>query len=124
MTTEEAVGAWIEGWLRGMKTADPDLINARYADDVVFRSHPFRRPESPAGYAAKILAAGPVDEASFERPLVAGDRAAVEYRVVGGGEEIRGVTLLVFNVRGLVTEHRDYWAAQPLRGNAMPAGGE
>jgi hypothetical protein len=55
-----------------------------------------------------------VHEVVFGEPLVAGDRAAVEYRAVftagGRRQEVRGVSVLRFDGDGLVAEHRDYWA--------------
>jgi hypothetical protein len=96
-----------------MFAADPAAIAAVYAEGAQFRSHPFRELETAGAYAERLLAHGPVEEAEFEEPLIERDRAAVAYRVVAEGEEIRGVTLLRFNENGLVTEHRDYWAAAP-----------
>jgi hypothetical protein len=51
----------------------------------------------------------------FDEPIVDGDRAAVLWRGStqlkhGGGEELRGVSLLRFDVDGLVIEQRDVWA--------------
>jgi hypothetical protein len=111
MTAQDAVRRWVDAWLRGMRDADPDVIATVYAPGADFRSHPFRDAETARGYAARVLAAGPVDEAAFEEPIVDGDRAAVAYRIVAEGEEIRGVTLLRFAADGRVVEHRDYWAS-------------
>jgi ketosteroid isomerase-like protein len=111
METREAAARWVEAWTRGLADADVEAVAAAYTDDATFRSHPFRDPESPRGYAERILADGPVDESTFGVPLVDGDRAAVEYRVVAGGEIIAGVTVLRFRGDGLAVEHRDYWDA-------------
>ena len=53
----------------------------------------------------------------FGTPLVDGDRAAVPWRgkttlVVGGGEDLVGVSLLRFDDRGLVVERCDIWLAR------------
>jgi SnoaL-like domain len=104
-----------------MRNADIEAIAAVYAEGAAFRSHPFRPLESPRDYAARVLAAGPVADAVFERPLIDGDRAAVEYRVIAEGEEIRGITVLRFDDQGQVVDHRDYWAALEIGSEASAA---
>ena len=46
MDAAAAVQAYIEGWTTGWQEADAEAIGALYADDAVFRSHPFREPET------------------------------------------------------------------------------
>jgi len=54
---------------------------------------------------------------SFGEPVVAGDRAVVEYWAVvvedGGETTIAGVALLRFGADGLVRSQNDYWASEP-----------
>jgi ketosteroid isomerase-like protein len=119
MTPEQAARAWVEAWQRGWTAHNPAPIGERYADDALFVSHPFREPlRGGAGareYARKAFEyEEEVHEIGFGEPIVAGNRAAVEYWsvFVGDGREqtLRGVTLLRFREDGLVIEHRDFWA--------------
>ena len=54
----------------------------------------------------------------FREPVVAGDRAAVEYWAVlsaGGDEEtLAGIALVRFG-QAAVLEQRDYWSMEPGR---------
>ena len=120
MDTEAAARAWVEAWQRGWATGDADAIGALYAADAVYRSHPFREPERSAGeYARRAFSGEELAEVRFGEPVVAGDRAAVEYWAVlaadADDETLAGVTVLRFGPDGLVLEHRDYWAMQPGR---------
>ncbi len=108
----------MDAWERGWRAHDADLIAARYAADVEFRSHPFREPEDARTYVERVFADEEAEpQVSFGEPIVDGDRAAVEYRatVAYSAREhmLAGVTLLRFDDEGLVVEHRDYWALEP-----------
>jgi hypothetical protein len=115
-----AASAWVDGWRRGWEAGDADVIGALYADDAVYRSHPFGEPEASAhAYALRAFAEDDLVECRFGEPAVDGDRAAVEYwailRTPRGEETLAGVTLLRFGPDGRVVEHRDYWSMQPGR---------
>ena len=107
---------WIEAWDRGWRASDPDPIVALYAPDAVFLTHPFRAPATPRDYIAQAFAdAALVEGPRWAEPLVAGERAAVEYWAIlrarsGAALTISGVTVLRFRPDGLAAEHRDYWA--------------
>ena len=120
MDTEAAARAWVEAWEHGWATGDPDAIGAMYAESAVYRSHPFREPERSAHeYVRRAFSDEELAEVRFGDPIVAGDRAAVEYWAVlsadGAEETLAGLTILRFGPDGLVLEHRDYWAMQPGR---------
>src|SRR3954471_15280079 len=120
MDAAAAARAWVEGWTAGWENADPERIAALYADDAVFRSHPFREPERSArDYALRAFADEECVECRFGEPRVAGDWAAVEYwallRADGEEETLAGIALLRFGADGHVAEQRDYWAMQPGR---------
>jgi hypothetical protein len=122
----DAARAWVEAWELGWRTHDVEPIVARYAEDAVFRSHPFREPEDPRTYVERVLAEEEAEpELWFGRPIVSDDRAAVEYwailRVEGQEHTLAGATLLRFDADGLVVEHRDYWALEPGRRERPPA---
>jgi hypothetical protein len=112
---EAAAGRWVEGWTAGWRAKDPDAIAALYAAHHVYRSHPFREPEAGAReYALRAFGEEELVECRFGAPVVAGDRAAVEYHAIlrerGTDYTLAGVALVRFDADGLVTEHRDYWA--------------
>ena len=120
MHAEDAARAWVEAWTKGWQEGDADVIGALYADDAVFRSHPFREPErSGRDYALRAFADEELVECRFGVPLVDGDRAAVEYwallSVDGEVETLAGIALVRFRPDGRVAEQRDYWAMQPGR---------
>ncbi len=123
MKTDDAARAWVAGWTAGWERGDADAIGALYAEDAIFRSHPFRDPErSPRDYALRAFADEELVECRFGEPIVAGERAAVEYWAIlaadGEEETLAGCALIRFGADGLVVEQRDYWSMQP--GRAQP----
>ncbi len=115
MDTRAAAARWRETWDGGWQRLDAGPIVALYREDAVFQSHPFRAPESAADYITRTLAEESTATCEFDEPIVDGDRAAVSWRGStqlkhGGSEELRGVSLLRFDVDGLVIEQRDVWA--------------
>jgi hypothetical protein len=59
-------------------------------------------------------------ECRFGEPIVAGDRAAVDWWAIvtsldGSVESLAGTSLLRFDPADLVVEQRDAWAAKPGR---------
>ena len=120
MNGDEAARAWVHAWEQGWPAHDPGVIAARYADDAVFRSHPFREPADARSYVARVLAEEDDEpEVWFGAPIVSGDRAAVEYWAVvsseGREQTLAGTTVLRFDQDGLAIEHRDYWAIEEGR---------
>lgn len=114
MRAEEAVRAWIDAWQRAWPTKDVDTIAARYADGAVYSSHPFRVPETARSYLERAFGEEALSEAHFGEPVVAGDRAAVEYWAVLRSPDaaeitIAGTSFLRFDADGRVVAHRDYW---------------
>ena len=114
MTTEEAVQRWIDGWLRGWRALDSEPIVALFADDCFFLSHPFRDPQRPRDYVEWALAEEDWAEPWFGEPVVAGERAAVEWRAYvrenGRDVTLAGTSLLRFREDGQCVEQRDAWA--------------
>ncbi|HEX5903595.1 MAG TPA: nuclear transport factor 2 family protein [Actinomycetota bacterium] len=108
---------WAEAWRAAWRTHDVELLRPFYAEDVEFRSQPFREPQAPADYAAWAFQDEAEARVWFAEPRVVGtDRAAVEYWGVsiprhGTTETIAGVALLRFGPDGRVVEQRDYWNA-------------
>jgi ketosteroid isomerase-like protein len=118
-----SVHAWIAGWSKGWAAADPEPIAALYAEDAVFRSHPFREPRLGAAGAREYARWAFADEETvdfrFGEPVVDGDRAAVEYwailRADGEDRTLFGIALLRFGPDGLVVQQRDYWSMEEGR---------
>jgi ketosteroid isomerase-like protein len=116
----DAARRWADVWARAWPAADVETITALYADDAVFYSHPFREREAPREYIARVFDEQAEAECRFGVPVVAGDRAAVEWWAAitsadGSLETIAGTSLLRFGEDGLVVEQRDAWAAVPER---------
>ena len=114
MEPEAAARAWIEAWEHAWPTGDVDAIASRYAAGAVYASHPFRRPETARSYLERAFGEEALVDARFGEPIVAGDRAAVEYWAVLRTPDdaeitIAGATFLHFDAEGRVTDHRDYW---------------
>jgi SnoaL-like domain len=118
--TAEAARRWAEVWSRAWPAADVDAIDALYARDAVFHSHPFRDPQGPKEYVAWAFADQKEAECRFGEPLVSDDRAAVDWWGVivapdDSVETLAGTSLIRFDADGLVTEQRDVWASEPGR---------
>ena len=116
----EAAARWAEVWSGGWPAADVEAIAALYAPDAVFYSHPFREREPPRAYLEAVFAEQAEAECRFGRPVVAEDRAAVDWWGVitahdGTVETVAGTSLLRFDGNGLVVEQRDAWAGEPAR---------
>jgi hypothetical protein len=109
-----SVERWIEGWKQAWNALDASFLDGVYADDCVYRSHPFRAPAPPLEYARRVLAEEDAVDARFGEPVVEGNRAAVEWwaTLVEDGKEITlaGCSMLRFGPDGRCVEQRDYWA--------------
>ena len=127
MDTQTAVGGWIETWARAWPAKDADAVASVYADDAAFRSQPFRELQHPRDYAEWTFSEQDEAECWFGTPLVAGDRAVVEYWAVvrfrGADETIAGIAVIQFGRDGLVREQHDYWNAQEGRREPPPGWG-
>jgi ketosteroid isomerase-like protein len=116
MDARAAAQRWADTWSRAWPQRDADAIVALYADAVVYRSPPFRQPDlgltCVRRYLNEQFAAEENIECSFGRPIVSGDRAAVEWWAswTEDGQQLSyaGVTVLHFDDQGQVVEHRDY----------------
>jgi uncharacterized protein (TIGR02246 family) len=117
--------AWVDAWTRAWPAKDPEPVASLYADDAVFASQAFREAlRGPAGvreYMEWAFADQQHVDFAFADPIVAGDRAAVEWWAVitatdGSEETILGASLLRFDPKGRVLEDRAYWASEPGRG--------
>jgi ketosteroid isomerase-like protein len=120
MDVQAAARAWVDAWQSAWPASDPEPLEAVYADDVVFYSHPFRPRESWRAYAEWAFVGQAEAECRFGEPLVAGDMAAVEWWGAvtandGSVETVAGTSLLRFGADGRVVEQRDAWAGKAGR---------
>ena len=128
MRMRAAARAWVDAWERAWPVGDVELVGALYAEECLFYSHPFRKPETPRDYVAWAFAEQASAECRFGEPVVEGDRAAVDWWAVttgpDGEETIAGTSLLRFDAAGLVVEQRDAWALEPGRRDLPDWAGE
>jgi SnoaL-like domain len=120
---EAAARAWVDAWDRAWRAKDESALEPVYTEDAVHRSHPDRAPHSPIEYARGAFADEGDDlELSWGEPLVAGNRAAVEWwaALTESGElvTLAGTSWLTFGNDGRVIEQHDYWTITP--GRAAP----
>ena len=116
MDARAAASAWVDGWSRAWPAGDAELVASLYVEGAVFRSHPFREPQTALAYARWAFAEEDEQlvECRFGEPVVEPPRAAVEYwallRRRGGGEAtLAGIAVIRFRDDGRVVEQRDYW---------------
>ena len=120
MDTAAAARRFVDGWTDAWFGRDPDAVAALYADDAVFVSQPFREPQAPRDYAAWAFADDePLVEVHWGEPILAVDRAIIEYWAFMGDATLAGVALIRFGSDGLVVDQRDYWAVE--NGRREPA---
>jgi ketosteroid isomerase-like protein len=112
---------WAVGYESAWRAADAESAAALYAEDVLYRSHPFREPhlgrDAVLAYTLDNFAIETGQDPRFGRPLAAGSCAAVEYWVpmVEEAKEVTlvGCAVLRFHEDGLVQESREYWFLEP-----------
>jgi ketosteroid isomerase-like protein len=115
-----AARAWADVWSRAWPAGDAKAIDALYADDAVFYSHPFRDRQTPREYVEWVFADQAEAECRFGEPIVAGDRAAVDWWGVitsrdGDTQTVAGTSVLRFDEDGRVVEQRDVWGERAGR---------
>ena len=114
MDTEAAASAWADAWLRAWRSRDPGPLEPVYTPETVHRSHPFREPGNPIEYARWALAEEEGEpEVWMGDPIVAGDRAAIEWWavVIENGKQVSlaGTSIVRFDDAGRAVEQADYW---------------
>jgi hypothetical protein len=114
---DEAARRWAEVWTRAWPERDAEAIAKLYAEDATYLSYPFRAPdkgiEGVRSYLTRTLGEETDIKCWFGEPVAGGSRAAVEWWAcwTEDDEEITmtGTSVLRFDDRGLVVDHRDYW---------------
>ncbi len=120
---EAAARAWVDAWSCGWPAADVEAICALYASDARYYSQSLRDHEPPRSYVERVFLEQKRAECRFGGPIVAGNRAAVDWWGViedrdGGIETLAGTSLLRFGPDGKVIEQRDAWGSAPGRVDA------
>ena len=113
----EAARRWAETWKTAWEAKDTEAIVALYHADVIFSTQPFRTPYlRQAGvreYVSQAFAEEEGPRVWIGQPVVAGDRAAIEWwaAVTENAVEttLAGTSVLRFDADGLVVEQRDTW---------------
>jgi uncharacterized protein (TIGR02246 family) len=112
------VEAWLEAYRRAWEDADPDAAAALFTEDAVYRSSPFREPhlgrDGVREYWAKATGTQSGTRVRMGRPVVDGDRVAVEwwatYADADEGEgTLPGILMLRFAPDGRCAELRETW---------------
>jgi hypothetical protein len=114
MNTEAAARAWADAWTRAWRGLDADLLEPVYAREAVQHSHPFREPGRPMEYVRWAFAEEEgKPEVWMADPIVAGDRAAIEWWacLIENGKQISlaGTSVVRFDEHGRAVEQTDYW---------------
>jgi len=109
---------WAEAYERAWRAGDGEAAGALYAEDCVFRSHPFRELEDARAYMGWVVPEAEAPEVWFGEPVEQEDRAAIEYWALlfepnGDESTIAGCHVVRFGDDGLVAEARDYWHLEP-----------
>ena len=109
---------WAEAYERAWRAGDGEAAGALYAEDCVFRSHPYRELEDARAYMRRVVPEAEAPEVWFGEPVEQEDRAAIEYWALlfepnGDESTIAGCHVVRFSEGGLVAEARDYWHLEP-----------
>ena len=120
MDARSAAQRWVAAWTVAWPAGNAESLEAVYADEAVFYSHPFRERQHWRNYADWAFADQADASCRFGEAVVRDDRAAVDWWAVitsndGSIETVAGTSLLRFGADGRVVEQRDAWAGEPGR---------
>ncbi len=117
----DTVQGWLDGYRSAWEERDPDAAAALFTEDALYREQPYEEPyrgrDGIRQYWTTVTATHSDVRVRYGRPVVDGDRAAVEWwtTLKNDGAEITlaGEFLLLFAPDGLVRELREYWHFAP-----------
>ena len=125
--------SWIEAYASAWRGRDPEAAVRLFTDDAVYRSSPFRDPsvgsQGVRAYWARATRDQRRLDLRFGKPIVEGDRAAVEWWAVMDVEgdasgTLPGELYLIFGPDGRCRELREYWHWEEGRRDPPPGWGE
>lgn len=111
------VQRWLDGYRDAWEGRDPDAAAALFTEDAIYQEQPYEEPyRGPAGvreYWTKTTATHSDVVLRYGKPIIDGDRAAVEWWVTlkndGFELTLAGEFYLIFDESGLVRVLREYW---------------
>jgi SnoaL-like domain len=117
MNPAAAADRWARVWREAWEAQDSDAIVALYAPEARFSTEafrvPYRGPDGVRTYVAQAFAEEREPQVWVGAPIVAGDRAAIEWWATVIENDIpitlAGVSIIRFDDQGLVTEQWDSW---------------
>jgi nuclear transport factor 2 (NTF2) superfamily protein len=117
MTPVDAAARWARVWHEAWEARDTESIVELYAPEVLFSTESFRVPyrgrDGVRTYVQQAFDEEREPRVWVGEPVVAGDRAAIEWwaTVVENGVRITlaGISMLRFDADGLVVDQRDAW---------------
>ena len=117
-------GEWAERYARAWEQGDEDEVAVLFTENAEYRSAPFREPFRGEAEIRAYWRRGAARQREVNvrvgRPLVAGDRAAVEWWATfddpdDGEVTLPGCLLLRFAADGRCSALREYWNLEPGR---------
>jgi uncharacterized protein (TIGR02246 family) len=126
------VQSWLDGYRRGWEENDPETAAALFTEDAVYHSSPFDEPhvgrDGIHAYWADAVQSQSDARVLIGRPVVEGDRVAVEWwatwRDAEEGEvTLPGILMLRFAADGRCAELREAWNLQAGRLDPYPGWG-
>ncbi|HUO46209.1 MAG TPA: nuclear transport factor 2 family protein [Acidimicrobiia bacterium] len=120
--------SWVEDLRQAWESGDPGQAGSLFTEDAIYHSHPFRPPlegrEAIEAYWANATADQANLQVTMGRPLLDGNRAAVEWWTVmverGTQTTDAGALILEFH-GGRCSRLREYWNL--LEGTVGPSPG-
>ena len=115
-----AAKRWADAYERAWRARDGEAAAALYAEDCVFRSHPFRELEDARAYMRRVVPEADAPEVWFGEPVEDADVAAVEYWALlvepdGTESTIAGIHRMRFEetLQDADRKERDCWHLEP-----------
>jgi hypothetical protein len=122
---------WLARYRRAWIERDADAASRLFTEDATYREQPFEDPfvgrAAIRDYWARVTAAQTSVELRYGRPLVEGNRLAVEWwanlQTSDGPLTLAGEFLLLFVESGDCRELREYWVLTRERVEPPPGWG-
>ncbi len=122
------VQAWLDRYIDAWRENDPELVEALFTQDAVYRFRPYGGDGRIAEGVAEIVRSwidfddDPVSwEASYEAFAVDGDRAVAVgtsryFNAANGGDELYHNCFLLRFDDGRCADFTEYWMLEPVEG--------